>query len=134
MFLAEILLVLIFALVLTALLGWGLRWRHPARTEAVWGSVVFLFVVLLLSMWAAAVWLPEHGPVLYGASWLGILAVGLLVSLIILAVSAPSWRWRRKPRTPVEEQRAAETEAVFGCFFWALLVFFVAGILLSLII
>jgi len=133
MFLAEILFVLVFALVLTAILGWGLRWRHPARTDAVWASIIFLFAVLLLSMWAAAVWIPDQGPVLWGASWVGILAVGILVALIILAVSAPTWRWRRTPRTPVEEQRAAETEAVFGCFFWVLLLVFVVGILLSVI-
>ena len=114
----NLLFVVIFALGLSAILGWGFRWRHPSSADAIGASIVFLFLVLLLTMWAAGAWLPPFGPVMYGTSWLGLLLVGVLVALLLLAVGAPA----PPPPTPgeaAEEAReAAAVGTAFGLFFW----------------
>lgn len=130
MIVADILLALLFALILSAVLGWGLRWRHPARKGGAIASALFLFVVLFVTMWLAALIIPEWGPLYNGTSWLGILLAGLFIALIILAVATPDWR-----RRPVTAARAGEeitqTAAVFGCFFWALLILFLLVLVLG---
>ncbi|OPL19621.1 MAG: hypothetical protein AVO35_09915 [Candidatus Aegiribacteria sp. MLS_C] len=122
---------ILFALILSSILGWGLGWRHPAGTRTAAASVLFLFVVLLIAMWAAASWMPEWGPVYQGTPWLGVLLAGLFVTLVIMAVSAPDWR-RYRRRTELEAETAAETMAVFGCFFWILIIAFVAMVIAGL--
>jgi len=131
--LADILLVILFALIISAILGWGLGWRHPARSSTTAASILFLFVVLLITMWAAAIWMPEWGPAYYGSSWLGILLVGLFVSLVILAVVSPDWRRFRGRKADLEVEEAAEATAVFGCFFWILMTAFIVIVLASLL-
>lgn len=132
MLLADILIVILFALILSAIIGWGLGWRHPSQSSTAAASLLFLFVVLLLAMWAAAIWMPEWGPVYYGSAWLGILLVGLFIALVILAVASPDWRRRGPRRVDLEAETAAETTAVFGCFFWILLIAFLVVIAASL--
>jgi len=126
MFWIDLILVFFFALILSALLGWGLGWRHPARTDAFGASFLFLFLVLLLVMWAGGAWLHPWGPVLYGSSWLAFLLIGLLAVLFILAVASPPAR-RRIPRKEAEE--AVAESAAFGLFFWLLIL----GLLVALI-
>lgn len=118
MFWIDLLFVFLFALIFSSILGLGLGWRHPARADAVGISILFLFIILLVVMWAAAAWLPPLGPALYGTSWLTILIVGLAISLLILAVSMPV------SRQPVPEKTATRAEheaAAFGAFFWILI-------------
>ena len=118
MFWLNLLFVFLFALVFSSILGWGLGWRHPARADAAGVSILFLFVILLVVMWAGAAWLPPLGPAFYGTSWLTILIVGLVVSLLVLAVSMPV----RRRTIPRETEIKAEQEAAaFGVFFWVLI-------------
>lgn len=128
MFWIDILFIFLFALILSSILGWGLGWRHPAAGDAVAVSITFLFVILMLSTWAAMAWLPPWGPLLYGTPWLSILLVGLLVSLLILAVATPV----RRPRTPTQEAAQAREEVLtataFGVFFWIFIVGFLGAI------
>lgn len=135
MILADILLVLIFALVLSALIGWGMRWRHPAGRETASASFLFLFVVLVIVMWAGAAWLPDWGPLLYGAAWLEILLVGLFVSMIILAVATPQWKPRDVKRTgeiQPETEEEIKTATVFGLFFWLLVLAFLVMVITAI--
>ncbi len=121
--------VLVLALLFSAVLGWGFGWRHPARSDALGASMLFLFVILLFGMWAAGAWFPVWGPVWYGTPWLTFLLVGLVVSLLILAVVAPP---PRPPRTRSEAIKAEDDTlvvgTVFGLFFWLLLLGFLASI------
>jgi len=122
MIIMDFLLIFLFAAIMASVLNWGLGWRHPAYTGTGSGSAMFLFMILLLAMWAAGSWLEPWGPVWRGSPWLNFLAVGLLVSLLVLAIAAPT----RKPRTPREAEKevedAAAVGAVFGLFFWLLLI------------
>jgi hypothetical protein len=57
------------------------------------------FVVILLAAWAAGVWVRPVGPPAWGAFWLGPLAVGGIVALI-LASALPSTRRPPSPTRP----------------------------------
>jgi len=131
MFWIELLTIVLFAVALASILGWGFGWRHPAGGDGVAASIVFLFVILMMAMWAFGAWLPPWGPVWYGAPWLTFLLIGLFVSLLILAVATPT----RRPRTPTEAAAEAREEAVaataFGAFFWILLLGLLIAVLVS---
>ena len=130
MFWSYLLIVLAFALLFSLLLGAGLGWRHPARRDDAGGSLAFAFLILLLSIWAFGAWITPWGPVFYGVPWLSLLLVGLFVTLLILAISAPSRRPRR-PATAVTPEREEEAAAaVFGTFFWLLLL----GLLIAIVV
>ena len=122
------LLLLVFALLLSSVLAWGFGWRHPARADAVGTAALFLFLILLFSMWAGAAWIPPWGPLVFGTPWLELLLIGLLVSLLVLAIGTPA----RRPHTLHEAAEEAREEAAvgtaFGVFFWALLAFFLVAI------
>ena len=128
MFWIDLLFVFLFAVILSGILSWGFGWRHPAAADAVGASIAFLFVILLFTVWAVTAWLPPWGPVWYDTPWLSILLVGVLVSILILAIAAPV----RRPRTPTQAAAEAREEAVtataFGVFFWVL----IAGLLIAI--
>ena len=132
MFLIDLLLVFIFALVLSSILGWGVGWRHPSRSDGTGVSIFFLFIILFFAMWAGGVWMVPHGPLIYGRPWLSLLIIGIFISLILLAVAAPG---RRRPRTPEQaEQDAVENVTavtVFGIFFWILIIGFLIAAIVS---
>jgi NADH:ubiquinone oxidoreductase subunit 6 (subunit J) len=116
----DLLLVVIFALFLSNVLIWGIGWRHPAERDTVGVSLLFLFVILALAMWAGGVWLPGR-PVLYGTSWLGLLLIGVLVSLLIMSLAAPVRRARAPDKTATDAQEEIVAATAFGIFFWTLI-------------
>jgi hypothetical protein len=131
MFWIHFLFALVFALVLSSILAWGLDWRHPERRDAVGTSVLFLFLILLFAMWAGTAYLPPWGPVLYGTPWLNTLVIGLLVSLLVLAIAAPK---RRAPAPSATRETAEEVIVVgtaFGIFFWILIIGLLMAALIS---
>ena len=66
----------------TARTGW--RVRHP-NIEPL--SVFALLLILFLATWAGGIWLVPLGPRLWGVAWGGFVVVGLLVALLMGAVS-----------------------------------------------
>jgi hypothetical protein len=118
--LLDLFILVLFALVLSNLMTWGFRWRHPARSDAVGSSILFLFLVLTFAMWAGMVWLPpsETGR----TPWLSLILIGVVLSLLFLATAVPG----RTPHTAAEslrqERDAAAAGTAFGLFFWLLLV------------
>lgn len=122
MVLVDLFAILLIALILSSVLTWGFGWRHPARREPVGASLLFIFLILALSMWAAGGWIAPFGPVWYGTAFVDFLLIGLFVCLLVLALAEP----KRPPvtgREAVEEVRESETVAVvFGMFFWVLVI------------
>ncbi len=120
MFFADLLAALIVSFIAVAILIALMGWEQP-RGAGVRDTVLFMFTIFFLVVWAAGVWARPLGPPLWGVYWLPFLFAGVIVFLIMLAVVPP-----RRPRTRREavEQAREETEAVslFGCFFWVLLV------------
>lgn len=130
MFWIDLLLVLFLAMVISSLMTWGLGWRHPSQENAVGASLLFLFIVLLVAMWAGAAWFPRWGPVWYGTTWLTPVLIGLFVALLILAVSAPPRRPRSAREARAQAEQATAIGTAFGLFFWILL----AGLLMAALI
>lgn len=127
MFWIDILVVLGLALIFSILLTHGLRWRHPVREDA-GAAMAFLFIVFALILWTVLLWGPPVGPVWAGQSWVGVLLAGLFLALL-LAAAVPPQRALQKPPKPLDEAEAEkEITAVFGCFFWVLLLLLVTAI------
>ncbi|MFW6303564.1 MAG: hypothetical protein ACOC2L_02990 [Candidatus Sumerlaeota bacterium] len=128
MLLADIIFIFLFAIIFASILGWGFGWRHPRRRDAAGPSVLFLFVILLLAMWAGSTWMTPWGPTVAGSALLTLFLVGLFVSLVVMAVGTPP-----EPYEPTEP--AAEGEdvvvagTIFGLFFWILVIGLVVTII-----
>jgi hypothetical protein len=127
MYWIDLIFVVVFALILSSILSWGLGWRHPANGNAVGISFLFLFMILLFSMWAGGGWLRPWGPMVYNTPWLGLLLIGFFISLLILAIATPNRRPRTLSESKAEAQEEAAVVSAFGAFFWIL----IFGLLIS---
>lgn len=91
------------------------------KNKGPWGNFWSFFIVILLAVFAADVWIGPVGPYWFDEIyWVPPLAVGLIIALL-LAATAPS------PKTRNElglEARKLEPEekvpVVYGTFFWLL--------------
>lgn len=121
----DLLFALLIALAVSALF-WSLAGWPGVGSEA-----VALFLLALLVIWAAGVWVTPFGPVIGGGYWLPFLIPGLLF-LLLLAALVPSRRPRNR-REALQEAEAEETVAVtvaltLGVIFWTLVVFLAIAI------
>jgi hypothetical protein len=112
------------AFVFTLVLALLLDRRGPGPL----GGIVFFFTLLWLAVWAGGVWLSASETFLWGASWLGFLAPGLAVTLILAAVTP---RRRRRLREQPSEQPersparlAASSWVVMAALLVAILAFY----------
>jgi hypothetical protein len=69
-------------------------------------GLFFAMLIVFLGTWAGGIWLVPIGPQLWGASWLGFLVVGFLVSLLVAALVVPPTpdglpREKAAPRFPI---------------------------------
>ena len=102
------------------------------KNRGPWGSFWAFFVVILLAVFAADVWVQPIGPYCFNEIyWVPPLAVGLLIALL-LAATTPSPKTRSElelEKEKIEENR--KTNFALGTFFWVLfsllLVLVIAG-------
>ncbi|HVW27469.1 MAG TPA: hypothetical protein VHC69_19025 [Polyangiaceae bacterium] len=62
----------------------GFRLRHPDIEPA---SIFVTLLILFLATWAGGVWLVPIGPRIWGVAWGSFVVVGLIIALVIVAVS-----------------------------------------------
>lgn len=124
MIFVDLLVVCLVALFLAMLLAAILGWRHPARPDVdAWPTILFLFIILFLAVWAGGVWLIPFGPQLAGAYWLPFVVVGLAIALILAAASTGSWSCPESmAEAKAQDELATQTGRIFGFFFWLLVV------------
>lgn len=102
-------------------------------------GIFWVFLILFLATWAGGIWIRPFGPTLWGLHWLTFLLVGVLIALF-LALSAP----RRAPRgrhetldmlerLEKEEKFEEATYITLGIFFWVLLAFLLAAVVVRYI-
>jgi hypothetical protein len=77
---------LLYALLLIPIMG-------PRRIGT--NRFLLFFVLLFLTVWAAAVWLRPVGPSLYGVPWLVMLGLGAIFMLLLATLTQP---WPKGPR------------------------------------
>lgn len=106
-----------------------------ADREAGAGGLLFFFLVVLLAAWAGGLWIAPFGPMMWGVYWLPYLVIGLLVALLLVAASEPLRRRDQASPPPEGDVEAgagaAATAAVFGLFFWILLIALIGAIILG---
>ena len=130
MIFVDLIFALLIALLLASLLVGAIGWRHPRHGGAGVG-LLFLFILFFVVVWGAGVWAPAWGPAMWGGYWMPFLVVGAMVALIVLAIGSAA----APPRPPIEDravdERPEEREgdvvatglaAVFGVFFWILII------------
>ena len=117
----EILAVTLITLVLTALFFYGFRRTGP------WGSFWTFLLIVFLSVLLADIWLTPMGPVWWGAAWIDLIFIGLLVALILAAASPTSGTRATSVDTATKADYSGAAIAV-GIFFWLLVIFLVVAI------
>lgn len=144
MFIIEFLIVLVLALIFTAMFAL-LRNRYGPLPDLLW-----MFVILLFATWALGVWFRPIGPPVGGVYWASFLAAIVVVSLLLMvALSGPRPPEQRKreelkgveirPRMPTEKQLEEErTEAAaiasLGFLSWVFLAVALAALITHYVI
>ena len=133
MFWVDLFFAFLVAAVLSVVLVGLTGWRRPRREEeGMWPSLIALFVVLVLMVWAGGVWVTPFGPPVWGGYWAPFLLVGVMVALLIatLTTAARPPRARREPRVEGEIEAEEAAASFFGLFFWLLLVIGIAALVI----
>lgn len=139
---------ILIAIFISAIFYFALNARGP------WGSLWTFFLVLLLVVWAASLWVRPIGPVYWGIAWIPLFFVGILMALLLAAIPAYGTREaeiedtgedviivEEKSRVaenpqidPAEAERRSEinrTAATVTGTFWVLLVILLIVIILG---
>lgn len=129
MFIYEMLLAILLALVVFAVLAPSRRYRSDTGAPI----LLFFLPLLFLLIWASGSWLTPVGPPVAGVYWLSFLIPALFLLLLLFALSTPSAPPRREGEVApanAEEEAAAGTAIAFGIFFWLLLVGAIVALIL----
>lgn len=127
MLVADILIAVLVAAVLTAIFVGFAGWRRPgtAADAGLWSAVLFFFLIVFAASWAGGAWVRPVGPAFWGVYWLAFVGMGFVAALLLAAVSTPH-RFRRRREGPISADsdlgKAASTTAAFGALFWVLLI------------
>lgn len=124
----------VLGIIIIALLV-GLVFSMVFKVRGPWGSFWTLFVIVLLSVWAADLWLTPAGPVIWDLAWIPLIFVAIVVALLLAAAESGA----RKPKPPVTEQdevttKEADTASKISAMFWIILLFLVMAIVVGLFI
>jgi hypothetical protein len=130
MVIPEFFVSLILAVLLTGLYMLVTRRAEPRN------GLIWLFLIILLAVWAGGAWLRPLGPTLWGIHWLMFLLAGLVIVLFLfIAVPRKAPRGRQETLDMlerIEQEKEAEKAAyiTLGIFFWILLAMLVLAIIL----
>jgi hypothetical protein len=114
MFIIDLVIAMIVGLVIVTVVSRAFGTKGP------WGSLLWFFLVVSLFAWAGGVWLVPFGPMFWGIGWLPIIFMGFLVSLLLIAASPRTPRWRRASKEEVTSE--AGTRAVVDVIFWVVII------------
>lgn len=123
MFLIDLLIVILVALVLSAALSSLYYERRDLQLAGVWSLFAVLFLLLLSATWAGGIWITPFGPTIWGSYWLPFIVVGVLVALLLAALPP-------EPTLPVSEKTppVSETSIALGLAFWVVIFFFLVAV------
>ncbi len=110
-----------------------LFFRFLLRVSGPWGSFWAFFIIVLLGIFAADIWISPVGPYFADIYWVPPIAAGLVIALL-LAATTPSPRARSEMD---EEREATKDEAAavaLGTFFWFLLIFLLMLIIIGMLL
>ncbi len=106
--------------------------RFLLRVSGPWGSFWAFFIIILLGILAADIWISPIGPYFADIYWVPPIAAGLVIALL-LAATTPSPKARSEMDAERRTNRQEAAAVALGTFFWFLLVFLVILIIVGLI-
>jgi hypothetical protein len=118
--LPELVVALIVAFIFAMVLRFLLRRRGPGP----WAGWVFFLILLFAAGLAGGIWFEPLGPQIRGVSWLNFAIAGLIVALVITALS-PGPAGAAAGLSRKADDRNAVSDAVvatMGLVFWAVIV------------
>jgi hypothetical protein len=80
MFLIDLIVALVVAVVISSLFFFGFRRQGP------WKSFLLFLVVVFLTAWAGGVWINQAAEPGFGVYWVAFFMVGLIVALLLAAI------------------------------------------------
>lgn len=121
--------IILIATLLSFVFSYGFNQRGP------WGSLWTFIIILILGIWTVNIWVHPLGPVWYGAAWLDILFIGILISLVLSIATPSARRYRSKSISTSAKSTTAKKEeeaiAAAGGLFWIILLIFVVLIVIG---
>jgi hypothetical protein len=115
-----VLIHLLTALVIAAILGLilvtGLRRTGP------WPAALGFLLLITLAAWAGGIWIPPFGPRLWGVALVPFLIAGILVALLLAALTPPrepsTVHFQTRTEKRIEERSPS---GIWNIFFFSLL-------------
>ena len=115
-FASQLVFAIIAAFIITLIFVAALRRPGP------WNNVLVFFLIILLTAWAAAIWIGPVGPAFLGIFWLPIIVVGFIAALLLTSVrSSPRPRTQTVSAAYEQEQKREQVKSLFDIFFWILI-------------
>lgn len=114
---------IILAFMITLFFNFLLRVRGP------WGNFWAFFIIILLAIFAADIWISPVGPYWGNTYWVPPLATGLIIALL-LAATTPSPKSRKSLETSRKTTGEKSAATALDIFFWFLIIFLV-GIIVA---
>jgi len=114
------------ALIITIFFTYALRIYGP------WGNFWTFFLILLLAVLAANLWVRPIGPSFQGIYWIPPIAAGFLVASILAASSPPSKPFSRLNKNPKDYMKRKANAMALGTFFWFVVVFMFVLVIMGL--
>lgn len=127
----EVVGAIIIAIVLTLIFYFALSARGP------WGSLWSFFLIILLIVWSASLWISPIGPVYWGVAWIPLIFIGIIFALLLAAIPTSETDYRGVRGDVVdadvrtEPERAEERAAAgaVGFMFWIFIFFLIIAII-----
>jgi len=121
----EVLGAIIVAVVISSIFYFAVDARGP------WGSFWTFFVIILLVVWAASLWIVPFGYIYWEIAWIPLFFIGLVIAFLLAALSSTPPRYRRSAKgsdvnRDVEPER---TYAAIGLMFWVFVGFMLIAII-----
>jgi len=110
----EILGAIIVAVIVSSIFYFAVDARGP------WGSFWTFFVIILLVVWAASLWIVPFGYIYWEIAWIPLFFIGLVIAFLLAALSSTPPKYRRTTKgSDVSSDREPErTYAAIGLMFW----------------
>jgi hypothetical protein len=107
----------------------SLGFSRSYRGESSGMPVIFMFVLLVLAGLAAQYWVTPFGPVVWGISWMPLVAAVLIFTMLLIT---PSPYQGRRPRDKKEIiQNEVKAAATISIFMWLLLLLLSVSVLVG---
>jgi hypothetical protein len=111
----EIIGAIIVAVIISSIFYFAADARGP------WGSFWTFFVIVLLAVWAASLWIVPFGYIYWEIAWIPLFFIGLVIAFLLAALSSTPPRFRRTSKGSDVVNASEEPErtyAAIGLMFW----------------